>query len=86
MGEGGGLKQPHLHVAFAHHNLSRVCELHQLVQGLRVDVMQRDVGLAALAHLICGDSGSGQSHLGKPTKPPRAHWVGWYLLVNMAWK
>lgn len=56
---GGG---SYLHVALAHHDLGRVRVLHQLLQGLRVDVVQRDVGLAALAHLIWGNT---------PRKPPQ---------------
>lgn len=55
------MRQAHLHVTFAHHDLSRIGKLHQLVQGLRVDVMQRHMCLAALTHLICGDSRSGQA-------------------------
>lgn len=64
------MRRPHLHVAFAHHDLGRVRKLHQLVQGLRVDVMQSYVRLAALAHLICGDSESDQPSPGRSAEPP----------------
>lgn len=86
------MRQAHLHVTFAHHDLSRIGKLHQLVQGLRVDVMQRHMCLAALTHLICGDSRSGQASaaLGGLQRLPSPlqclGWVGQYLLVNMAWK
>lgn len=58
---GREMRHPHLHVALAHDDLGSVRKLHQLVQGLRVNVVQRHVRLAALTHLICGDSGSGRS-------------------------
>lgn len=43
------LRPPHLHVAFSHHDFT--CKLHQLVQGLRVNVVQCHVCLTALTHL-----------------------------------
>ena len=48
------LRPPHLHVAFSHHNFGCVCKLHQLVQGLRVDVVQCHMCLTALTHLVWG--------------------------------
>lgn len=55
------MRRPHLYVALPHHDLGRVRKLHQLVQGLRVDIVQRHMRLTALTHLICGDSRSGWS-------------------------
>lgn len=42
----------YLHIPLSHHDLSSVGVLHQLLQGLRVDVVQGHMGLAALTHLI----------------------------------
>jgi len=47
----------YLHVALPHHDLCGVGVLDQLLQGLRVNVVQRHVGLPALGHLICRDVG-----------------------------
>lgn len=63
--ERGVWGSSYLHVPLAHHNLSRVSVLHQLLQGLRVDVMQRHMRLAALAHLIWGNTDTG--HDQRPT-------------------
>lgn len=44
---------PYLHITFPHHDLCCVGVLDQLLQSLRVDVMQGDMGLPTLRHLIC---------------------------------
>ena len=86
------LRPPHLHVAFSHHNFGCVCKLHQLVQGLRVDVVQCHMCLTALTHLVWGGGvGTGQRVRLGPTpgelqSPPAPGPDGLYLLVNMAWK
>lgn len=46
----------YLHVPLAHHDLRCVRVLHQLLQGLGVNVVQRHVRLAALTHLIWGNT------------------------------
>lgn len=44
---------PYLHIAFPHHDLCCVGVLDQLLQSLRVDVMQGHMGLPTLRHLVC---------------------------------
>lgn len=47
------LKVTYLHISFSYYNFGSVGVLHQLLQSLRVNVMQGHVGLTALGHLIC---------------------------------
>lgn len=68
--------QPYLHVTFPDHYLCCVGVLDQLLQSLRVDVVQGDMGLSTLWHLICMTTKNQGCYIffSEPSASPQSCW------------